>query len=273
MNYEFRAPEPFTQDVHEDLLADLARISQQSYASDLDLHIDLSRTLKRLNDGHCVYLNSCYDSKSSFFRNVTCETHVVLLITALFITYLPTPLVLLTNADGTQDVHIAPEAFAVASVEFADEIDFWQNSLPGPLKGQLSSVCNIASQCIALPDDIFISYPERRCWLSTVKILLLPSMQTLLSLVAFKALGLVKTRESSGFEIHSKFSSSGFSRCFSFFSSYNLGLTGWVYVFGDFAQTSLPLKDSANLTVQRVNTSETETFTVIQFFYSKMIHV
>ncbi len=61
VNYEKLAPAPFTLDVHEDLLADLARISSQKYASDFDLHIDLSRTLKRLNDGHCVYINYCYD--------------------------------------------------------------------------------------------------------------------------------------------------------------------------------------------------------------------
>ena len=61
VNYEILAPEPFSADVHENLLADLARISQQSYPSDFDLHIDMSRTLKRLNDGHCVYINDCYD--------------------------------------------------------------------------------------------------------------------------------------------------------------------------------------------------------------------
>lgn len=49
-------------------------------------------------------------------------------------------MVLLTEPDGTQNVHIAPEAFAVASVEFADEIQFWQDSL-GSLSGQLESVC------------------------------------------------------------------------------------------------------------------------------------
>ena len=64
VNYELRAPEPFTADVHEDLLGDLARISKQHYASDFDLHIDMSRTLKRLNDGHCVYINNCYDCES-----------------------------------------------------------------------------------------------------------------------------------------------------------------------------------------------------------------
>ena len=41
--------------------------------------------------------------------------------TALFLTYLPTPLVLLTDRFGIQTVHIAPEAFTVASAEFGDE--------------------------------------------------------------------------------------------------------------------------------------------------------
>jgi len=60
VNYQLRAPFPFTDDVHEDLLGDLARIQKQDYPSEYDLHIDLSRTLKRLNDGHCVWINSCY---------------------------------------------------------------------------------------------------------------------------------------------------------------------------------------------------------------------
>lgn len=61
-NYEIRAPEPFTSVVHENVPADLARISKQQYRSDYDLHIDFSRTLKRLNDGHCVWVNRCYVS-------------------------------------------------------------------------------------------------------------------------------------------------------------------------------------------------------------------
>lgn len=120
VSYEALAPPPFTLDVHEDILGDLKRISQQSYPSDYDLHIDISRSVKRLNDGHCVYTNACFDS--------------------LFLSFLPLPLVLLTESSGFQAVHIAPEAFTVASAEFADEIDVWQNALPGALKGQLASV-------------------------------------------------------------------------------------------------------------------------------------
>ena len=59
---------------------------------------------------------------------------------ALYVTYLPLPLVLLADADGVQSVHIAPEAFAVSKAEFKDDLDFWQQSLPGQLKGQLESV-------------------------------------------------------------------------------------------------------------------------------------
>lgn len=60
VNYQIQAPQPFANDVHENLLADLARISQQEYFSEYDLHIDLSNTFKRLNDGHCVWINRCY---------------------------------------------------------------------------------------------------------------------------------------------------------------------------------------------------------------------
>jgi hypothetical protein len=59
LNYEREAPSPFG-DVHENLLADLSRIKQQNYASEYALHIDLSRTFKRLYDGHCVWINYCY---------------------------------------------------------------------------------------------------------------------------------------------------------------------------------------------------------------------
>ncbi|KAH0581278.1 hypothetical protein H2248_012379 [Termitomyces sp. 'cryptogamus'] len=45
-------------------------------------------------------------------------------------------LVLLTIPDGIQNV---PEAFAVASAEIADKIQFWQDPL-GSLEGQLESL-------------------------------------------------------------------------------------------------------------------------------------
>jgi hypothetical protein len=64
----------------------------------------------------------------------------MLLSQGLYITYLPLPLALLTGKDNSQHVYISPEAFKVASREFKDEIDFWQQALPGHLKGQLASV-------------------------------------------------------------------------------------------------------------------------------------
>ncbi|KAL1948805.1 hypothetical protein VTO73DRAFT_10611 [Trametes versicolor] len=203
VNYEKLAPAPFTSDVHEDLLADLARISHQSYANELELHVDLSRTLKRLNDGHCVYINECFDS--------------------LFLTFLPTPLVFLTDAAGHQSVHIAPEAFDVATAEFKDEVAVWQNALPGALKGKLAS-------------------------LSGAKVLAINGLSPLIAV-------------DENAKITGSFQGLG-TRQNSFFSSYNSAATGWTYILGNFAQQSLPLNDFATLTIQRVNSSTIETVTL-----------
>ncbi|CDO71106.1 hypothetical protein BN946_scf184844.g110 [Trametes cinnabarina] len=203
VSYEKRAPEPFTADVHEDVLADLARIRGQTYANEFDLHVDLSRTLKRLNDGHCVYINQCFDS--------------------LFLTFLPTPLVLLTDATGKQSVHIAPAAFTVATAEFKDEVSFWQNALPGALKGQLASLAG--ARVLAINgQDPFVAVNANAQVAGS-----------------FQGLG---TRQNG------------------FFSSYNTGATGWTYIMGNFAQQSLPLVDSVTLTIQRVNSSTTDTITL-----------
>ncbi|KAJ7913878.1 hypothetical protein B0H13DRAFT_2003844 [Mycena leptocephala] len=205
VTYEIKAPEPFSQSVHEDLFKDIARISKTQYASDYDLHIDLSRTLKRLNDGHCVWINACYVHHS------------------LFLNFLPIPLTLLTEKDGSQNVHIVPEAFQVASAEFADEISVWQAALPGPLKGKLES-------------------------LSGAKVLLIngkPPFDAVdanaLITGSFQALG---TRQNS------------------FFSSYAMSGTSWAYGMGNFAQQSLPLSDSVDLVIQRVNSTKPEQITL-----------
>ncbi|KAF8888526.1 hypothetical protein BD779DRAFT_1439887 [Infundibulicybe gibba] len=203
VNYQIQAPQPFARDVHEDLLADLARIRQQRYASEYDMHIDLSRTLKRLNDGHCVWINSCY--------------------IALFVNYVPLPLSLITETDGSQNIRIAFEAFEVASAEFPDQIEFWQNALPGSLKGNLQL-------------------------LSGAKVLLIDNQDPFNAVDAnalitgsFQGLG---TRQNS------------------FFSSYQRGATGWSYIMGNFAQQSLPLSDSVTLTIQRVNQTKRETVVI-----------
>lgn len=73
-NYQIKAPQPYTSDVHEDVLATLAKIGRQTQKNDYDLHIGLSRTLKRVNDGHCVWVNYCYDSERS------CQFNLVFLV-------------------------------------------------------------------------------------------------------------------------------------------------------------------------------------------------
>ncbi|KAK7685580.1 hypothetical protein QCA50_011447 [Cerrena zonata] len=211
VNYQVHAPAPFASDVHEDLHFDLARIGHSSYPSELDFHIDLSRTFKRLNDGHCVYINNCFDS--------------------VFLTFLPTPLVLLTDSHGAQAVHIAPEAFTVASREFADQIDVWQNALPGNLKGKLES-------------------------LSGAKVLLIDGLDPFVAVEANAAI-------TGSFQSHA-------TRQNSFFSSYNRAATGWNYIMGNFAQMSLPLKDSVTLFVQRANSTIPE-FVTLPYFSRKNV--
>ncbi|KAG5642979.1 hypothetical protein DXG03_001827, partial [Asterophora parasitica] len=186
-NYEIRAPQPFTNDVHEDILADLARIKYTQYASDYDLHIELSRALKRMNDGHVVW-----DSA--------------------FVNYLPLPLSLITAKDGSQNVHISPEAFTVASAEFPDQIQFWQDSLNWPLTGKLQSLAG-AKVLLINGRPPFDEVNDNAA--------IAGSYQSL------------ATRQNG------------------FFSSYVAASAGWAYLLGQFAQQSLPLSDNAVLTIQR----------------------
>ncbi|KAJ7240586.1 hypothetical protein C8J57DRAFT_1371544 [Mycena rebaudengoi] len=203
VNYQIQAPRPFDKDVHEDLFADIARISRSHYDSDYDLHVDLSKTLKRLNDGHCVWINSCYYS--------------------LYLNFLPIPLAYLTEKDGSQNVHIVPEAFQVASAEFPDQISVWQNALPGALKGKLES-------------------------LSGAKVLLIngrPATDAVdantLIAGSYQALG---TRQNG------------------FFSSYARSTANFAYSMGNFAQQSLPRDDFVELVIQRVNQTKLDKITL-----------
>ena len=88
-NYQIRAPRPFSSDVHEDILADLVRINGQRYNSELDFHVDLSQSLKRLNDGHCTYVNRCFDCKvcSNLVERVELTASRCQLYTALTFLY------------------------------------------------------------------------------------------------------------------------------------------------------------------------------------------
>ncbi|TFK66892.1 hypothetical protein BDN72DRAFT_871423 [Pluteus cervinus] len=203
VNYQIQAPAPFNNDVHEDLAGDLAKISHTNYDSEYDFHIAVSRMTKRLNDGHCVWVNACYDS--------------------MFVNYLPIPLSLLVDSRGKQDVYIAKEAFTVASAEFADGIDFWQNSLPGNLKGQLAS-------------------------LSGAKVL------TINGEAPFNAVN-------ANAAIAGSYQGLG-TRQNGYFSSYQRSSGGWNYLLGNFAQQALPLDDQVTLTILRVNQTRTETVTI-----------
>ncbi|KAF7428583.1 hypothetical protein PC9H_007809 [Pleurotus ostreatus] len=200
VNYQIQAPEPFARDVHEDLHTDLARINNQNYSSDFELHVDLFRTFKRVNDGHCAYINYCYD--------------------ASYITYLPTPLVLLTNIDGSQSVHIAPEAFNVSSTEFGSEVEFWQQALPRQLKGKLSSLSG-ARVLLIDGNDPFSAVNANA-----------------LTTGSYQSFG---TRQNS------------------FFSSYSRTTAGWNYTMGNFAQRTWPDADNVTLTLQLENSTEAQT--------------
>jgi hypothetical protein len=196
VNYEILAPLPYTLDVHNDITKDLATIAKTQYASDYDMHVALSRAFKRSDDGHFSYVNYCYDSA--------------------FVNYLPTPLVLLAG----RAIHIAPEAFTVASAEFGAEVQVWQDALPGALKGQLASLAGAEVLAINGADP----------WKAVDANAAIAG--------SYQALG---TRENG------------------FFASYNRGASSWAYILGQFAQQSLPLSDSVALTIKRVNSSKIET--------------
>ncbi|KAJ3516434.1 hypothetical protein NLJ89_g1137 [Agrocybe chaxingu] len=213
-NYQIQAPPPFENDVHEDLHADLLRISEQEYSSDFAFHLDIYRSFKRVNDGHCGVYNYCYDS--------------------LYVTYLPLPLVLLTAKDGSQDVYIAPEAFKVASDEFKEEIEFWQQALPGQLKGQLASLSGAKVYLINGREPFFAVNENAK---------ITGSYQSF------------ATRQNS------------------FFASYSRGAAGWSYTMGNFAQQVHPLVDSVELTVQRATSLSLAIWFGLEEFYLTSHHI
>lgn len=59
-NYQIQAPPPYDKDVHEDIIADIARMRAQTYPSEFDFHLDLTGSLKRLRDGHAYWRHTCY---------------------------------------------------------------------------------------------------------------------------------------------------------------------------------------------------------------------
>ncbi|KAG8680915.1 hypothetical protein FRC09_017881, partial [Ceratobasidium sp. 395] len=111
VSFHLNMPDPFTDDT-VDLQGELRRIRATKYDSDFNLHQDVSKTVKRLNDGHAGYINYCYDS--------------------LYTTYLPFPLAVLARPDAldVQNIYIVPEASTVATAEFGgDAVSKWQAAL------------------------------------------------------------------------------------------------------------------------------------------------
>ncbi|KIY68655.1 hypothetical protein CYLTODRAFT_489574 [Cylindrobasidium torrendii FP15055 ss-10] len=184
-SYALQLPPPY-EDVHEDILADLARISGQEYASDYDLHIDISRSVKRLKDGHCVWANYCYDSA--------------------FVNYNPLPLVLVNG----ETVHIASEAYDVASAEFGDQLSVWEDALSS-VQGGLAALSGAEVLAINGADP-------------------------------FEAVN-ANAEIVGGYQAFA-------TRQNSFFSSYQRASANWSYILGNFAQQSLPLSDSVSLTLR-----------------------
>ncbi|KAL1745699.1 hypothetical protein HDZ31DRAFT_35878 [Schizophyllum fasciatum] len=197
-NYQILAPEPFSDQVHEDLVRDLARIEAQEYASEFDFHLDMYKSFKLVNDGHCGVYNLCYDS--------------------LYVTYLPTPLVVVNG----EDIHVAPEAFDVASAEFGKAISFWQDALPVELKGNLHK-------------------------LSGARVLAINGADPWVSVNA-------NAEVAGGYQ--------GFAtRQNGFFASYRAS-ADWDYMMGNFAQLTHPLVDSVDLILQLANETESIALTL-----------
>ncbi|CAE6532398.1 unnamed protein product [Rhizoctonia solani] len=111
VSFHLNMPDPFTDDT-VDLQGEIRRIGGTKYDSDFNLHQDVSKTVKELNDGHAGYINYCYDS--------------------LFVTYLPFPLAVLARPDAldVQNIHVVPEASTVAAAEFgSDAVAKWEAAL------------------------------------------------------------------------------------------------------------------------------------------------
>jgi len=157
--YQIQAPPPFENDVHENIAASLARISQQEYQSEFDMHIDLQNSFAQLRDGHTVWINECYVRLTTLctfpyshtaspgwyalrttfltsFVDLTCFFNFI----ALWVNYVPAPLVLLAEENDTQAIYISKSAFNISGAMFGDDLQFWQDALPGNLSGRLDLV-------------------------------------------------------------------------------------------------------------------------------------
>jgi len=96
----YDAPAPFQESTVK-LPEELARIESATYETDYDFNVDLYLTISRLNDGHTLYLPSCYVDA---FQNL-----------------LPIPIVsLANNVHGNESIYVIPDAN-----------EFWDGYLDG----------------------------------------------------------------------------------------------------------------------------------------------
>lgn len=180
-------------------------------------------------------------------------------MTALYVTYLPLPLVLITNENGGQDVHIAPEAFTVSSAEFKEQMSAWQSDLPYPLRGQLESVS------LPLPDHPQTFRVSAIFKLSGAKVLLINGEDPFIAVNkntettgGYQSFGTRQNSYGISILVMSQISNS----ISSFFASYHSGAAGWEYYMGNFAQHVHPLTDEVELIVQRTGRKTRDTFKV-----------
>jgi hypothetical protein len=138
------------------------------------------------------------------------------------VTYLPTPLVVLTEK-GKQGVYIDPAAFTIATAEFGAQVQVWQDALPGALKGQLASLSG--AQVLAINGEDPWKAADANAAIAG----------------SYQAYG---------------------TRLNGFFASYQRAASSWSYILGQFAQVALPLADSVTLKIQRVNATKPDTVTL-----------
>ncbi|KAH8091645.1 hypothetical protein BXZ70DRAFT_1011051 [Cristinia sonorae] len=204
---QYHATYPY-QD-HRKLEKELARIKHNRYKTGFDVHVDVVKTLKTgLPDGNVYYRDTCYDD--------------------LWESFIPTPLALLRDKKGREGIYITPDAWKVVSntEEFADQIEIWQNALPGKLKGNLAALSGAKVIKINHQDPFDVLEEHAR------------------TVGQYESLD---AREKS------------------FFASYSINadlISTDVFEFGDFARRAWPLDDSVTLTIERNGTNKEETITL-----------
>ncbi|ELU36525.1 cytochrome P450 domain-containing protein [Rhizoctonia solani AG-1 IA] len=119
------------KDITIDILGELQRIKQSIYSSDSNTRAySISRTIKRLGDGHAGYNNYC--CRDTYSNPSIVAANLIELDDSLFITYLPFPLAVLAQPgnEDIQNIHIVPEASEIVRKEFGGgALNIWHSAL------------------------------------------------------------------------------------------------------------------------------------------------